>query len=44
MGSLPGRLSAQQIHDAFPARGYPPAAVEEFSQVLEGRIRELNSL
>jgi hypothetical protein len=44
MGSLLGCLSTEQIHDAFRAGGYSPPEVDEFSQVLEGRIRELNSL
>jgi hypothetical protein len=43
MGSLLGRLSQGQIRDAFRAGGYSPAEVEEFSRIVEGRIRELNS-
>jgi hypothetical protein len=44
IGSLLARLSPAQIHDAFRAGGYSPGQVEEFSEALEGRIRQLNSL
>lgn len=44
IGSLLSQLSADQIHDAFRAAGYPPDLIEGFSQVLMSRIQELNSL
>jgi hypothetical protein len=44
MGDLLGRLSAQQIHDAFRAAGYPSNEVEELSAALERRIGELKRL
>src|SRR5262249_7511629 len=44
VGSLLARLSPAQIRDAFRAGGYSPGDVEQFSQILEGRIRELNNL
>lgn len=44
MGDLLGRLSHQQICDAFRAAAYPAADVEEFSRVVEDRIAELRSL
>ena len=43
MGSLLARLSPAQIRDAFRASGYSPADVDEFGQIVERRIRELNS-
>ena len=44
MGSLLARLSPDQLRDAFRAAGYSPAESEGFTEVLQGRIRELNSL
>jgi hypothetical protein len=44
IGQLLGRLSAEQIHDAFRAGGYSPEQVEAFSRVLTQRIKELNEL
>jgi hypothetical protein len=44
MGSLLARLSPAQIQDAFRAGGYSDSEALEFSRLLEGRIRELNSL
>lgn len=44
MGSLLARLSTAQIRDAFRAGGYSDTEAEEFTQTLEGRIRELNNL
>jgi hypothetical protein len=44
IGSVLARLSSGQIRDAFRAGGYSPAEIELFTQVVERRIRELNSL
>jgi hypothetical protein len=44
MGDLLGRLSAQQIRDAFRAASYSAGEVEAFSRVVEDRIAELRSL
>ncbi len=44
MGGLLGRLSAQQIRDAFRAAGYDTEQVEGFSRALEGRIAWLQKL
>ncbi len=44
MGDLLGRLSPQQIRDAFRAAQYSDHDVEGFSQVVEKRIAELRSL
>jgi hypothetical protein len=44
MGSLLGRLSPRQIRDAFRAAGYAAADVEAFSQIVERRIRQLQSM
>jgi hypothetical protein len=44
VGSLLAQLSPGQIRDAFRGGGYSPEDVENYAQVLERRIRELNSL
>jgi hypothetical protein len=44
LGSLLARLSQSQIRDAFRAGGYSPSEVEEFVQLVERRIQELNRL
>ena len=44
MGNLLARLSPQQIHDAFRAAGYSPQEVDEFANVLSGRIGALTDL
>jgi hypothetical protein len=44
MGQLLGRLSPEQIRDAFRAAGYPPQEAIEFATVVQGRIAELNAL
>ena len=44
MGEMLGRLSPQQIRDAFRAAGYSPAEVEGFSEVVESRIATLKNL
>ena len=44
MGQMLGRLSPRQIRDAFRAAGYSPLEVEGYSQVVEHRIVELQSL
>lgn len=44
MGQLLSQLSKDQIRDAFRAAGYTPQEAEEFANVVEKRIRELNQL
>ena len=44
MGQLLGRLSLEQIRDAFRAAGYSKQDTEEFATVVQGRIAELNGL
>ena len=44
MGDLLGRLSHQQIEDAFRAAQYSDQEVARFSQVVEQRIAELRGL
>jgi len=44
MGRLLGRLSPNQIRDAFRAAGYPPSQVEAFASILERRIELLTDL
>ncbi len=44
MGSWLGRLSLNQIRDAFRAANYSPAEVRVLSDALKERIRELRSL
>ena len=44
IGSLLAQLSPEQIRSAFRAADYSPAEVEEFSEVVEKRIAELNRL
>ena len=44
LGHLLGRLSPNQIRDAFRASGYSPDEVERFSRVVERRIDELKRL
>jgi hypothetical protein len=44
MGTLLARLSPQQIHDAFRAAGYSTEEIDEFSNVLSGRIAALSDL
>ncbi len=44
MGELLGRLSPEQIRDAFRAGGYSPEEVEGFASVLETRIQDLKRL
>jgi hypothetical protein len=44
VGAILGRLSPQQIRDAFRAGGFSPAEIDGFSEAVETRIRELNSL
>lgn len=44
IGSLLGKLSPEQIRDAFRAGGYSPHEVEDFARVVERRISELNKL
>jgi hypothetical protein len=44
VGGLLAQLSGQQILDAFLGAGYSPEQAESFRQVIEDRIRELNSL
>ena len=44
IGQLLGRLSHDQIRDAFRAAGYSPNEVEAFARMVENRIAELNEL
>jgi hypothetical protein len=44
MGQLLGRLSLDQIRDAFRAAGYSPQGAQEFAAVVQSRIAELNIL
>jgi hypothetical protein len=44
MGQLLGRLSPDQIRDAFRSAGYAPEEVDGFASVMKGRIDELNTL
>ena len=44
MGDLLGKLSPEQIRDAFRAGGYSPEEVEGFASVLESRIQDLKRL
>jgi hypothetical protein len=44
IGQLLSQLSADQIRQAFRAADYSPDEVEEFSRVMEQRIKELNQL
>jgi hypothetical protein len=44
MGELLGRLSANQVRDAFRAAGYSPEDVEQLSRVVEQRVDELKRL
>ena len=44
MGQLLGQLSQEQIRDAFRAAGYSPTEVNEFANVVQSRIAELNAL
>ena len=44
MGRLLAALTPDQIRDAFRAAAYSPAEIDEFSDILETRIAELNRL
>ena len=44
MGELLGRLSPDQIRDAFRAAGYSVQKAQEFAAIVQGRIAELNML
>ena len=44
MGEILGRLSRDQIRDAFRAADYSPEEVEGFTDVISHRIAELNQL
>ena len=44
IGQLLSQLSADQVRQAFRAADYSPDEVEEFSRVVEQRIKELNQL
>jgi hypothetical protein len=44
MGQVLGRLSPDQIRDAFRAAGYSLEEVNEFARVVEARISALNAL
>ncbi len=44
MGQLLGRLSPDQIRDAFCAAGYSPQEAQEFAAIVQSKIAELNML
>jgi hypothetical protein len=44
MGQVLGQLSQEQIRDAFRAAGYSAPEVNEFANVVQSRIAELNAL
>ena len=44
MGHLLAELTPDQIRDAFRAGGYAPREIDEFTDILEARIAELNRL
>jgi len=44
MGDLLGRLSAEQIRDAFRAAGYLPEEIGAYTSIIEERIVELKRL
>jgi hypothetical protein len=44
MGNLLGKLSPQQIRDAFRAAGYSPEEVAAYGRLVEQRIAELEKL
>ena len=44
IGDRLGRLSAEQIRDAFRASGFSPADIEVYTQVVVTRIRALQDL
>jgi hypothetical protein len=44
LGMVLGRLSPDQIRDAFRAAGYSPQEVNDFATVVESRISALNAL
>ena len=44
MGQLLGRLSQEQIRDAFRAAGYSAQEVQEFAAIVQNRIAQLNML
>ena len=44
MGQLLAQLSPDQIRDAFRAAGYSPQQVEAFTELVQGRVAELNRL
>jgi hypothetical protein len=44
MGQVLGRLSPDQLRDAFRAAGYSSQDANEFAAIVQGRIAELNAL
>ena len=44
LGQRLAPLSADQIHDVFRAAGYTPEEVEEYTEVVQNRIAQLNAL
>jgi hypothetical protein len=44
VGELLGQLAANQIKDAFRAAGYSQSEVDGFTQVVQKRVAELNTL
>jgi hypothetical protein len=44
IGSRLAQLSRDQIRDAFRAAGYSPEQIDSYTQTIQSRIQELNSL
>jgi hypothetical protein len=44
IGLVLGRISKDQIRDAFRAAGYPPAEVDAFTNIMQQRIARLEEL
>ncbi len=44
IGQVLGRISKDQIRDAFRAAGYPPAEVDAFTNIMQQRIARLEEL
>jgi hypothetical protein len=44
IGQVLGRLSPDQLRDAFRAAGYAPQDANDFAAIVQGRIAQLNAL
>jgi hypothetical protein len=44
MGTVLGRLSQQQVRDAFRAGGWQPDVVDAYANIVEDRVRQLRAL